>query len=121
MVQISRADLRLNPFHTGRGLSTQAKFYIPKCQIRLNPFHTGRGLSTWFLVFDVIKDMVLIPFIQGGVFRPKRLIRLVRLIRLNPFHTGRGLSTKLGAAIRTQELSLNPFHTGRGLSTDFPC
>ena len=35
----------------------------------LNPFHTGRGLSTFDVHSGRDVRKVLIPFIQGGVFR----------------------------------------------------
>ena len=61
--------LRLNPFRTGRGLSTEYKAILFYNQ-SLNPFRTGRGLST---NADGVK-----PILQQS---------------LNPFRTGRGLST----------------------------
>ena len=37
----------LNPFHTGRGLSTDLRKIAKSYNLKsLNPFHTGRGLST---------------------------------------------------------------------------
>ena len=36
----------LNPFHTGRGLSTLGNIETIAGEASLNPFHTGRGLST---------------------------------------------------------------------------
>ena len=59
----------LNPFGTGRGLSTNDVFLNLIVPFRLNPFGTGRGLST-------LKN-----------------IKFDRTLRLNPFGTGRGLST----------------------------
>ena len=38
----------LNPFHTGRGLSTSLRDNNEPLVKSLNPFHTGRGLSTIF-------------------------------------------------------------------------
>ena len=62
--------------------------------------------------------MVLIPFIQGGVFRLNGAQKTVITdSSLNPFHTGRGLSTSNNDMQDLIMLGLNPFHTGRGLST----
>ena len=61
----------LNPFRTGRGLSTQNPIERLWCFIRLNPFRTGRGLST------------------NGTDAAYEVYGC-----LNPFRTGRGLSTK---------------------------
>ena len=41
----------------------------------LNPFHTGRGLSTNPRYYVGAVTLVLIPFIQGGVFRQRLLNR----------------------------------------------
>ena len=38
--------MSLNPFHTGRGLSTEDGIRTFNEREGLNPFHTGRGLST---------------------------------------------------------------------------
>ena len=60
----------LNPFGTGRGLSTMKKLFVMKSVSCLNPFGTGRGLST----------VNLGSLMGDGTC-------------LNPFGTGRGLST----------------------------
>ena len=60
----------LNPFRTGRGLSTGSTLGTIETIMCLNPFRTGRGLST-----DIKNNDDL------------------RLFCLNPFRTGRGLST----------------------------
>ena len=62
-------------------------------KLGLNPFHTGRGLSTEMAVFAADAE-VLIPFIQGGVFRLRAQALADYAESLNPFHTGRGLSTE---------------------------
>ena len=59
----------LNPFGTGRGLSTRKKITMPEKIWGLNPFGTGRGLSTVDLRFIYKIQKVSIPLEQGGVFR----------------------------------------------------
>ena len=109
--------LSLNPFGTGRGLSTNTIGETMTWVERLNPFRTGRGLST---------EQISAEAIAKG---------------LNPFRTGQGLSTTnhnylkkvyegfqslwnravsfdckcliAGKAV----ISLNPFRTRRCLST----
>ena len=84
----------------------------------LNPFRTGRGLSTGDYNEEGWSYVVLIPFVQGGVFRPLELACILGVtFSLNPFHTGRGLSTEESAVCGIEIEGLNPFHTGRGLST----
>ena len=43
----------LNPFGTGRGLSTRKKITMPEKIWGLNPFGTGRGLSTARVVWSL--------------------------------------------------------------------
>ena len=62
--------VRLNPFRTGRCLSTEFETQA-KALGCLNPFRTGRCLSTFRnLYIDANYPKVSIPFEQGDVFRP---------------------------------------------------
>ena len=38
--------------------------------LRLNPFRAGRCLSTKNQIFNLLYNLVSIPFEQGDVFRP---------------------------------------------------
>ena len=60
----------------------------------LNPFGTGRGLSTikWFAIHIVAQSQSL--WNRAGSFDPTLLLWLESLNSLNPFGTGRGLSTR---------------------------
>ena len=59
----------LNPFRTGRCLSTDEFLATIKERQRLNPFRTGRCLSTALKNLIIIGGSVSIPFEQGDVFR----------------------------------------------------
>ena len=87
------ASIGLNPFRTGRCLSTKekTKWLLYLC---LNPFRTGRCLSTLGGFYGYFDFEVSIPFEQGDVFRRWRLRKLRYRMGLNPFRTGRCLSTK---------------------------
>ena len=62
----------LNPFRTGRCLSTILLWISFRTSGSLNPFRTGRCLSTNILItLQRIKILVSIPFEQGDVFRQK--------------------------------------------------
>ena len=63
-------QIRLNPFRTGRCLSTALALTIKKWLKRLNPFRTGRCLSTQQPTGNSGFYFVSIPFEQGDVFRP---------------------------------------------------
>ena len=83
----------LNPFHTGRGLSTRKWGGGCRNRLVLIPFIQGGVFRQIDIAFKS-SWLVLIPFIQGGVFRPLVDLGLAETFGLNPFHTGRGLSTK---------------------------
>ena len=85
---------RLNPFRTGRGLST-TKTVVPRERYAvLIPFVQGGVFRPLCSLLFFSLTQVLIPFVQGGVFRPFIFLHLTRHIHcLNPFRTGRGLST----------------------------
>ena len=59
----------------------------------LNPFRTGQCLSTRCGLRIYIVQSVLIPFVQGNVFRRKEIIMKRAGLSLNPFRTGQCLST----------------------------
>ena len=64
----------LNPFRTGRCLSTLDSDYQNSKTTGLNPFRTGRCLSTLALLDKLIAvGEVSIPFEQGDVFRQERV------------------------------------------------
>ena len=131
----------LNPFGTGRGLSTETLLLIDSSTGCLNPFGTGRGLSTTATIYKNDETIVSIPLEQGGVFRQNGQDRYITEIQgLNPFGTGRGLSTHYSHQLKPPSIvsipleqggvfrqiitgkripftRLNPFGTGRGLST----
>ena len=59
----------LNPFRTGQCLSTQDINHIEQSGHGLNPFRTGQCLSTVTSIEKETRQPVLIPFVQGNVFR----------------------------------------------------
>ena len=63
------SELRLNPFRTGRCLSTLLLVLVLLNHGRLNPFRTGRCLSTRSRNRSGSEKSVSIPFEQGDVFR----------------------------------------------------
>ena len=89
----------------------------------LNPFRTGRCLSTLHAeIYKDVQETVSIPFEQGDVFRHTKTESLrLEAISLNPFRTGRCLSTIITMEIQSCLSSLNPFRTGRCLSTAAVC
>ena len=83
----------LNPFGTGRGLSTRKKITMPEKIWGLNPFGTGRGLSTVYenKIVNVGQSQSL--WNRAGSFDRFTVNNNDFSTRLNPFGTGRGLST----------------------------
>ena len=63
---------------------------MAKC---LNPFRTGQCLSTYFHTEFGLPEGVLIPFVQGSVFRHDWRVSSILRTSLNPFRTGQCLST----------------------------
>ncbi len=116
---LKRPSKSLNPFRTGQCLSTLALGTNKGEKSRLNPFRTGQCLSTTHLTKPSCSGRVLIPFVQGNVFRQDRLkIHILIAGCLNPFRTGQCLSTEIGGIEKFLELrGLNPFRTGQCLST----
>ena len=60
--------LGLNPFRTGQCLSTE-RVMFDEPLVGLNPFRTGQCLSTRMRMTNEEICDVLIPFVQGNVFR----------------------------------------------------
>ena len=79
---------RLNPFGTGRGLSTHSLLLRLLLQDGLNPFGTGRGLSTTAVRVKEVTPEVSIPLEQGGVFRQKEIVNLGWLLVSIPLEQG---------------------------------
>ena len=107
----------LNPFRTGQCLSTKTDVFIPFQTGSLNPFRTGQCLSTFKGIVGAVELLVLIPFVQGSVFRLKSLFVTLNLLSLNPFRTGQCLSTSNPHTGVAPINGLNPFRTGQCLST----
>ena len=63
----------LNPFRTGQCLSTAVQCGKVHGICSLNPFRTGQCLSTPITLTAQSIALVLIPFVQGSVFRPKEV------------------------------------------------
>ena len=82
----------------------------------LNPFRSGRGLSTFNYSFRHKLGSQSLSF-RAWSFDEECLLIPQALTRLNPFRSGRGLSTEQSVATNTGDQCLNPFRSGRGLST----
>ena len=88
----------LNPFRSGRCLSTKGASLKMEALKGLNPFRSGRCLST--------KMQSKASYHWVG---------------LNPFRSGRCLSTVFQGRLKTRIARLNPFRSGRCLSTTAVC
>ena len=82
----------------------------------LNPFRTGRCLSTVVFNKDKWKYDVSIPFEQGDVFRLMKKGNHVVSRSLNPFRTGRCLST-IAPAVTEEEVKSQSL-SNRAMSFD---
>ena len=111
------SELRLNPFRTGRCLSTLLLVLVLLNHGRLNPFRTGRCLSTGkngALLDDV---RVSIPFEQGDVFR-LHARACTGMVSMSQSLSNRAMFFDGGVISLSEPYTrLNPFRTGRCFST----
>ena len=63
-------------------------------EIRLNPLSTGKSVQTDPMIAAVTRTEVLIPYLQGSLFRQLTLLNLLLKFGLNPLSTGKSVQTK---------------------------
>ena len=61
--------MRLNPLSTGKSVQTKESGYSAACEC-LNPLSTGKSVQTVALYRLNDANTVLIPYLQGSLFRP---------------------------------------------------
>ena len=102
----------LNPFRTGRCLSTNTAVRSIATGIVSIPFEQGDVFRRRAVLDPEDRRSVSIPFEQGDVFRQSNFNQLIKNQGLNPFRTGRCLSTKeKGDLFSLPQVSI-PFEQG---------
>ena len=85
----------------------------------LNPLSTGKSVQTLTIGIVYQSIAVLIPYLQGSLFRLFTNAEMITRLSLNPLSTGKSVQTDLFNKMQMKEC-LNPLSTGKSVQT-FSC